>query len=229
MWQGLFGKNFVRKRLLRTLASGPMQDFLSEPFPTRGSGCSSTELVALDLETTGLDAGTDQILSVGLVPVRNGSILLDRAWYRVVRIAREVPADTAIIHGITDDASAQGAPLAEVLPEVLARLSGKVLLAHHAAVELGFINAACMRLYGVPFLIPVIDTQLMAKQLMQRRDIPYKARDLRLSNLRDRYNLPRYAAHHALSDALATAELFLAMATENYQRKNCRLKEFCLR
>jgi DNA polymerase-3 subunit epsilon len=86
-----------------------------------------------------------------------------------------------------------------------------------------------MHLYEVPFLIPVIDTQLMAKQLMQRRDIPYKARDLRLFNLRDRYNLPRYAAHHALSDALATAELFLAMATENYQRKNCRLKEFCLR
>jgi DNA polymerase-3 subunit epsilon len=40
-----------------------------------------------------------------------------------------------------------------------------------------------------------------------------QARDgeLRLDALRAAYNLPRYPAHNALSDALATAELFLAL------------------
>ncbi len=33
---------------------------------------------------------------------------------------------------------------------------------------------------------------------------------LRLDASRRRYRLPRYSAHHALTDALATAELFLA-------------------
>lgn len=229
MWQRLFGKNYVRKRLLHKLGPGPMRDYLSIPFPTRGSACKNIDLVALDLETTGLDADTDRILSVGLVPVRNGNILLEQAWYRVVQIGARIPEETAIIHRITDDASAQGAPLADILPEVLRRLAGKVMLAHHATVEMNFLGAACRKLYGAPFLVPVIDTQLIAKTQMQRRDIPYKAGDLRLFNLRDRYNLPRYAAHHALSDALATAELFLAMTAGSHAQKNCRLKEYLLR
>ena len=45
-------------------------------------------------------------------------------------------------------------------------------------------------------------------------------------NLRPRYNLPQYKAHNALSDALATAELFLAMADNLYPEKPIPLGEF---
>ena len=51
--------------------------------------------------------------------------------------------------------------------------------------------------------------------------------DLRLFNLRPRYNLPRYKAHNALSDAIATAELFMALAAEMAPGgHNCELRQF---
>jgi len=48
--------------------------------------------------------------------------------------------------------------------------------------------------------------------LRKRRDIPVQQGDLQLSKLRSTYNLPRYTAHNAMTDAFATAELLLAIA-----------------
>ncbi len=39
---------------------------------------------------------------------------------------------------------------------------------------------------------------------------------IRLHESRQRYNLPAYTGHHALSDALATAELFQAQIARHY-------------
>jgi DNA polymerase-3 subunit epsilon len=46
----------------------------------------------------------------------------------------------------------------------------------------------------------------------KRREIPVQQGDLQLNRLRSDYNLPRYTAHDALIDAVATAELLLAIA-----------------
>jgi DNA polymerase-3 subunit epsilon len=42
--------------------------------------------------------------------------------------------------------------------------------------------------------------------------VPVKQGDLQLSQIRSLYGLPRYTAHNALNDAVATAELMLAIA-----------------
>lgn len=70
------------------------------------------------------------------------------------------------------------------------------------------VNAACQACYGGPLLTPVIDTLALA-----RAEQPmHPPGSLRLGALRARHHLPRYPLHHALSDALAAAELFLAQA-----------------
>ncbi|MDH5396136.1 MAG: hypothetical protein OEW97_07655, partial [Gammaproteobacteria bacterium] len=56
--------------------------------------------------------------------------------------------------------------------------------------------------------------------------IPYKSKDLRLFNLRKKLNMPVYKAHNALLDAIATAELFLAILNDVSPKNNARLKEF---
>jgi DNA polymerase-3 subunit epsilon len=53
----------------------------------------------------------------------------------------------------------------------------------------------------------------------KRRDQQIQDGDLQLGRLRSRYHLPRYTAHDALIDAVATAELLLAMAAQ-FDRKN---------
>ncbi len=215
----------MRRQALRGAPRGPLYDYLSVPFPSPKTLCRDAEIVALDLETTGLDPARDRILSVGLLSVRHMTVRLDTCWHQLIRSSREIPEASAVIHRITDDQSAQGVPLDQVMPDLLSRLAGRVVLVHHAAIETKFITRACQTLYGPGFLMPLIDTEVLARRQFERCNRSYRAADLRLFRLRERYQLPRYQAHNALSDALATAELFLAMTAGMDADKNWRLKD----
>lgn len=225
MWQTLFGKNFARRKALEKVGDGPLRDYLSIEFSDKRLDCHDVEIVSIDLETTGLDPNRDAILSIGLVHIRHMSICLDTAWHEVIQIDHAIPEESAVIHHITDDRAAAGRPLADVLPLLLRRLAGKIMLVHYANIEQNFLDVACRKLYGAPFIIPTIDTLALAQRLYERRNHSVQTGDLRLFNLRPRYNLPRYKAHNALSDALATAELFLAMSAEMAPGK-CAIGQF---
>jgi DNA polymerase-3 subunit epsilon len=116
-----------------------------------------------------------------------------------------------VLHAITDDVAARGAAPATVLGELLSVLAGKVLVAHHASFELAFLRAACARAFGGRFLAPAVDTLALGHRALEWRNRSVVPGELRLDALRRRHNLPRYRAHDALSDALAAAELFLAL------------------
>jgi DNA polymerase-3 subunit epsilon len=217
-----------RRWRLRRTPPGPLHDYLARPFPPPGSDYRQVEYLAIDLETTGLQPKRDHILSVGYLVVRGDRIDLGSARHRLVHTERAIPEESAVIHQITDDQAAGGAALKGVLTELLAELAGKVMIAHHARVERGFLNLACERLLGGGLLVPVVDTQAVARRTFERRQVAFKGSDLRLHALGDRYNLPRYGAHNALSDALAAAELFLAQAAHREAGKGAALREFLL-
>jgi DNA polymerase-3 subunit epsilon len=226
MLERLFSPDFRRKRALARVPPGVLHDYLSHPFPQRGSPCRDVPIVSVDLETTGLDPRKDAILSVGLVQIQRMSVRLATAWHEIIQVDRDIPPDSAVIHQITDDhAAAVGKPLEAVMPELLDRLEGKVMLVHFSRIEQSFLDAACRHLYGGPFVIPIIDTLKLGQRIFERRNHTIQTGDLRLFNLRPRFNLPHYKAHNALNDALSTAELFLAMAAEISGGDRCRISE----
>jgi len=230
MWWKLLDPDRRRRWLHAKAVAGPYREFLAHPFPSLKEDFRNADFAALDLETTGLDPQTDQILSVGLVVVRKGTrIDLATAMHRLIRPQGDIPEQTAVIHQITDDQAATGGRLREVMAEVLQRLAGRVLLAHHARVEVRFLNLACRRLYGQDLVIPVADTQVLAKRALDRTTQGYHGGALRLAALRSRYNLPRYPAHNALSDALAAAELFLALTARHAPGHKVPLKRVTVR
>ncbi len=206
----VLGLERVRRLQLRRAPPGPLREFLSAPFPPRASDCRRVGFLAVDLETTGLDPAKDEIVSVGWVALTGEAIDLSTARHRLVLPTRAMPEESAVIHAITDDVAAGGAPPPVVLAELLAALAGKVLVAHNAAFELECLRVACARAFGGRFLSPAVDTLALGLRWLQRRDLAFAPRELRLHALRRRHNLPRYRAHDALSDALAAAELFLA-------------------
>ena len=205
---------------------GPLRDYLAVPFPDPARDYREVEYLAIDLETTGLNAKSDHILSLGYVLVRGHCIDLSSAHHRLVRTTRAIPEASAVIHQITDDQAATGEALETVLTPLLKDLAGRIMIAHHAAVERNFLGMACKRLFGAELLGPIIDTQTLALRTFQRRQIPFKGSDLRLHALGNRYNLPGYSAHNALSDALTAAELFLAQAAYRDGGRGVRVKEF---
>lgn len=211
---------------LRRVPPGPLREYLACPLPSPRRDYRATEFLAIDLETTGLDARKDLILSVGYLTLNGSRIDLATARHRVVRIDRSIPEASAVIHRITDDQSAQGLPIEEVMAELLKALAGKVMIAHHGTVEEGFLSQACRRLWGGGLPVRAVDTQELARRTFERRQTPFKGSDLRLHALGERYSLPRYAAHNALSDALAAAELFLAQAAHRDGGKGLPLADF---
>ena len=218
-----------RQRALKKAAPGVLHDFLSTPTIDTRTPIEDVPIVSLDLETTGLDPQKDEIVSMGLVEMRHEAIRLNSTWHQLIRLQRDLPHASVVIHNITDDQMQAGRPLADVLPELLRRLKGKVMLVHYKGVEQNFLNAACQRLYGAPFVIPTIDTLELGLRVFELQNHTIQPTDLRLFNLRPRYNLPLYRAHNALVDALATAELFLALAQEIAPKGRAPLQDFLTR
>jgi len=193
-------------------AEGAMRSYLAPPLPPHSGDLREMSIVCLDLETTGLDPSSDRIVSAGYVTIDGTSIQCETAEHILVRIDGSVE-QSATIHQIKDADLDGGVAEREMLDRLLHVVAGRVLLVHHAPMDTGFLNAACKRHYGTPFIARTVDTLPMARQLRERGGSRTKDGELRLHALRGHYGLPRYPAHNALSDALATAELYLALLT----------------
>ncbi len=215
-----------RQQALKKAPPGALRDYLSVPFVDKTTALKQAPIVALDMETTGLAAKSNHILSIGAVELIDQRIKLKSAWYRVVKLNQQLEQASVVIHHITDDEMQEGRLLEQVLPELLQRLQGKIMLAHYKKIEQTFLNAACLKLYQTPFLIPTIDTLTLAQRILERRNHTIQSNTLRLFNLRHYYHLPRYKAHNALMDALATAELFLALAEEIAPQGDAHIGQF---
>jgi DNA polymerase-3 subunit epsilon len=205
-----FGADRRRAKLAEQAPEGPVRDYLVTPPPASRTDVAHLPLLALDLETTGLDPRSDRILSVGFVPVDGLQIDLSGAEQLLCRADVEV-GQSATIHGITDDALTSGISQRSMLERVAHALTGRVLLAHHAAIETEFLSTAYARELGVALPITAVDTMELQSRVLRSHggeDLPPGA--LRLATARAHLGLPRYAAHEALTDALACAELYLA-------------------
>jgi len=206
-----------RQRALRTAAPGPLRDFLAVAPPGPETPLTDLALLAVDIETTGLDPRRDRVLSIGWLPVDGGRVRLGGAGRVVVRDGGGAAGvgQSATVHGLTDDRLSGGVPLEDAVACLLAALTGRVLLAHFAQIETGFLTAVCERAWGAPLPCVVVDTFELERRAVAGGWGSEPARGaLRLWTARERRGLPVYRAHEALTDALACAELYLAQGAE---------------
>lgn len=216
LFNWIIGLEVTRKKAYLTAPKGPLKDYLAVPFPSLNTALKDLNLIALDFETTGLDAKNDKLLSVGHVTINQQQILLGSGYHQIINTECELVADNVVIHQITDQQQQQGKPLAQVMEHLLKTIAGKPLLVHFSRIEKQFLQRACVVLYGMAPPLPIIDTLVLAKKRLDQRDVAYDPSALRLNALRKHYHLPHYHAHNALNDAIATAELFLVESQKHY-------------
>jgi DNA polymerase-3 subunit epsilon len=171
---------------------------------------------ALDLETTGLDADRDAILSIGMVPIRHGAVRWAERFYAMARPGAGVSltSDALRYHHIMPEEVATAPPFEQLLPGIERRVAGAVLLMHWKPLDMAFLDRAFRRTGRARLRTPVIDTVALLSRLERRqRVIDPEAAPLPtdLAGARAMFGLPRHVEHHALYDALATAELFLVL------------------
>ncbi|WP_425917815.1 3'-5' exonuclease [Pseudomonas sp. GWSMS-1] len=178
-------------------------------------------LLALDVETTGLDANQHAIVSLGLMPFNLQRIRCGDARYWVVKPASELSSESVTFHHITHSDIRHAPRLGQILDELLTVMAGKVMVVHYRTIERSFLDQAVREHLGEGLQFPVIDTMQLEARLHRQpnwweRLLRRQPVSIRLADSRLRYNLPPYQAHHALTDALATAELLQAQVATRY-------------
>jgi DNA polymerase-3 subunit epsilon len=194
------------------------------------AGCVSPEtplkdvpLVALDFETTGLDPVSHAIVSLGLVPFSIYRVRCREARHWIVQPRLPLHRKSITIHGITHTDVDQAPDLDEILDEVLAALAGCIVVVHYRGIERPFLDRALKARLGEGIEFPVIDTMAIEARLHPNRNRNWFGRilgkppvSIRLADSRTRYGLPHYPPHHALTDALASAELLQAQVQYHF-------------
>jgi DNA polymerase III subunit epsilon len=158
--------------------------------------------IVADLETTGLNPKTDEVLEYAAVQVApDGSITNE--FSTIVRVSHQVPAQITGLTGITQDAiDREGRPPADAMKAFAAFVGEHPVFFHNAPFDKGFIKKAASQA-KVKFINPVHDTLPLARQAWPSL-ATYK-----LATLAQHVGavVPK---HRALEDAKATLAVLLS-------------------
>lgn len=191
-----------RGKLSRSAPPGPLRDVLRTRVATPDTPLRKAKLLAVDIETTGLNPRTDLVLSMGWVPVdglevrlrgAGGCIVrppsqkgLAKAGIQGARASGDV-GQSAAVHGLTDDVVAEGISLEEALNRLLSALPGRIVLAHYIAIERDFLAAASRTVHGIDLPLTLIDTLELQRTIVGGPDGHTAAGALRLGAAREHF------------------------------------------
>ncbi len=186
-----------------------LKALLDMPLPSQSADLKSLETLVVDFETSGFDVNKDKVLSMGWVAIRNSQIRLTSACHIVVDQPTVHEHDAARIHHLRPETLRNlGLSEQQAFAQLFDVLKGKVVVAHGSVIEKRFLQHYITVNYGQTSLSLIwLDTLKMEQYREQLRQA---CRDWRLSSVRSAHGLPEYQAHNALSDAIATAELYLS-------------------
>lgn len=160
----------------------------------------SSELVVVDLETTGLDYKLDRILEIGAVRLHEGVAVAE--FQALINPGVELREENVAFHGITPELVAGAPPLEAVLPEFLDFLGDSGVVAHNARFDLNFLSYHARAVLGREVSPPAVDTLELAREVFPRE------RALSLERLLELFEEPPRPLHRALEDARALASVF---------------------
>ena len=174
------------------------------------------EYVAFDLETTGLSSQKDEIIEIGAVRMQGGKEL-DR-FQTFVNPRRRLEQKIVELTGITDAMLADAPSIETVLPEFLEFVGDRVLVAHNADFDTGFIREAC-RKQGLPYGFTSVDTLILSQNLLPHLN------KFKLDVVSNALSLPDFNHHRAGDDAVTCGLIFHKLTDKLRELELSRLQE----
>jgi len=169
--------------------------------PASGKGYA-----VIDFETTGLfSKSSHRVIEVAVVHVDEGGRITGQ-WDTLINPGRDLGRQD--IHRIRAADVMQAPTFEQIAPQLIELLSGRVLVAHNARFDTGFLLAELDRLdYEGELKLEGLCTMQLAREFL-----PGAGR--RLADCCAAYDIPLVDAHRALADAVATAQLLAAYLAE---------------
>ncbi len=157
------------------------------------------EYVVFDIETTGLNATNDRITEIGAVLIKNGAVL-DR-FSSFVNPQMSIPPKIVELTSITDAMVADAPTIDVVLKEFLAFVGDRVLVAHNANFDIGFIKQKSIEC-NYSFDPVYIDTVEMSRALLP------ELKKHKLNIVAEHLGVSLEGHHRAVNDAECLAGIF---------------------
>jgi DNA polymerase-3 subunit epsilon len=157
--------------------------------------------VVVDTETTGLDLVHDRLIAIGAVGVGGGCVDFGDCFETVLRQDKESPDDNILIHGIGGQTQLGGIDPREGMLQFLEYLRNSPLVAFRAEFDQTMVTRGLKSILGIPFRHPWIDLAILLPPLFPKNECTSLDDWLRY------FGLGGGARHHALADAMATAQL----------------------
>lgn len=161
--------------------------------------------VAFDLETTGLNVETDNIIEIGALRVTNGKVT--ERFIEFLKPEQPISPMITNITGITNEMVANARNTKSIIRDFIEFCGDDVLLGHNILFDYKFTKKYAVE-YGFPFEKKGIDTLKIARQVL--KNLESKS----LGALCEHYHIVNQAAHRAYHDALATAKIYHMLAHE---------------
>ena len=168
------------------------------------------EFVAFDLETTGLSSVNDRIIEIGAVRIKDGREV-DR-FQTFVDPQRKLERKIVDLTGITDEMLVGAPKIEEVLPKFLEFVGDRILVAHNADFDTGFIRAECSR-QNLPYTFTTADTLILSQNLLSHLS------KFKLDIVANALSLPEFNHHRAADDAL-TCGMIMAKLMQKLEEEH---------
>ena len=160
------------------------------------------EMIVFDIETTGLSNRNCKIIEIGAVKIKEGNVLEELDFF--VDPETPIPEEITKLTSITDDMVAGQIKEREAIEKFLEFAGDRLLIAHNANFDVGFIRIAADR-HGIPFTNTYLDTVGLS------RYVNPELKKHKLDVLAEHYNLGDFHHHRASDDAIMLAEIFFVM------------------
>lgn len=161
---------------------------------------SADDYVCVDLETTGLDPTSCQIIEIGAVKMESG-VEVSR-FSQLINPGEPIDPFITKLTGITNDMLRGQPEIEEILPKFLDWVGDSLIVGHNVNFDVNFLYDNTERTAGHPFSNDFVDTMRLSRKLYPEE------RHHRLVDLIRRFGIADSEEHRALSDALQTARCY---------------------
>lgn len=195
---------FRRNVSLTAEQSLALAAYRSQPGVHADTPLEALRFIVADVETTGLNPFTDQLISIGAVEVVDGRIILGSGFETVFRQSQASPNANILVHGIDGTTQLGGLEPAAAMLQFLDFAGNAPLIGFHADFDRLMIERAARAAIGIAPSNQWLDLAFLTPAVMPQPDRKVPAG---FDEWMDILGITNFARHNALADALATAQL----------------------
>ena len=167
--------------------------------------------VIVDLETTGLNPSTDEIIEIGAIKVENKEI--KDIFNKLIKPDKAIPENIVELTGITQEMVHNELPIKPVLEQFVKFLGDRIFVAHNAEFDSSFIKVQMKKILNKNM------DNFIACTLLVARDILPNLENHKLPTVARYFGLEIANRHRAIGDAELTYQIWLKFLDKMKEKK----------